>query len=237
MSFPTKNILIVTTEEELKFKLNFHLTNLGYKTRCVNNGESAIEILNTEFPNLVILDIILPKQDGFELCRKIRAAYQVPIILLSPFSSTSDRIIGFEVGADDYLTKPFSAKELEIRIGNILKRLAGTKGNSFTNSKPKISFGSFVIDFETKSICTTSNANIKLTTLEFNILELLLMNVDSVISRSDILNNVWGYTPERAVDLRVVDVYISRLRNKLGENSRNPTFILTVRGGGYMFKK
>ena len=237
MSLPTKSILIVTNDDDLKIKLNFHLTNLNYKLCCVTTGQAAIEILNTEFPNLVIIDIILPKQDGFELCREIRAISSVPIILLSPFSSNSDRIIGFEVGADDYITKPFSILELKIRIGNILTRLAVTNEGSFISRKPKISFSNFVIDFETKSICTSTNANIKLTALEFNILELLLMNVDSVISRSDILNNVWGYTPERPIDLRVVDVYISRIRRKLGENSRNPEFILTIRGGGYMFKK
>ena len=177
----------------------------------------------------------MPKHDGFELCREIRTKSTTPIILLSPFTSVSERIVGFEVGADDYLTKPFSPKELEIRVCNILKRLTDTNESLRTPIKPKFSFGSLIIDLERKSI-SNNNVKIKLTTLEFNILQLLVTNTGSVLSRADILNNVWGYVPERTIDLRVVDVHISRLRAKLETDSKSPEYILTIRGGGYMFK-
>lgn len=235
MSFPTRTILIVSSDNGIKGKLTDYFTSFGYTINCASTSQHAIEIVNSEFPNLIIIDIILPKQDGFELCREIRAKSTIPIILLSPFTSASDRIVGFEVGADDYITKPFSPKELEIRVCNILKRLTDTNESLRTPIKPKFSFGSLIIDLERKSI-SNNNVKIKLTTLEFNILQLLVTNTGSVLSRADILNNVWGYVPERTIDLRVVDVHISRLRAKLETDSKSPEYILTIRGGGYMFK-
>ena len=236
MSFPTRTILIVSSDNEIKGKLKKYFISLGYSVNFASSSQSPTEILKSEFPNLIIIDIILPKQDGFELCREIRAKSTIPIILLSPFTSASDRIVGFEVGADDYIAKPFSPKELEIRVCNILNRLADTNECFKTPIKPKFSFGSLVIDLERKSI-SNNNVKIKLTTLEFNILQLLVTNMGSVLSRADILNNVWGYVPERTIDFRVVDVHISRLRAKLETDSKSPEYILTIRGGGYMFKK
>ena len=236
MSFPTRTILIVSSDNGIKGKLTDYFTSLGYIINCASTSQQAIEIVNSEFPNLIIIDIILPKHDGFELCREIRTKSTIPIILLSPFTSASERIVGFEVGADDYITKPFSPKELEIRVCNILNRLTDTNESFRTPIKPKFSFGSLIIDLERKSI-SNNNVKIKLTTLEFNILQLLVTNIGSVLSRADILNNVWGYVPERTIDLRVVDVHISRLRAKLETDSKSPEYILTIRGGGYMFKK
>lgn len=235
MSFPTRTILIVSSDNGIKGKLTDYFTSFGYTINCASTSQQAIEIVNSEFPNLIIIDIILPKHDGFELCREIRTKSTTPIILLSPFTSVSERIVGFEVGADDYITKPFSPKELEIRVCNILKRLTDTNESLRTPIKPKFSFGSLIIDLERKSI-SNNNVKIKLTTLEFNILQLLVTNTGSVLSRADILNNVWGYVPERTIDLRVVDVHISRLRAKLETDSKSPEYILTIRGGGYMFK-
>ena len=236
MSFPTRTILIVSSDNGIKGKLTDYFTSFGYTINCASTSQHAIEIVNSEFPNLIIIDIILPKHDGFELCREIRTKSTIPIILLSPFTSASERIVGFEVGADDYITKPFSPKELEIRVCNILKRLTDTNESLRTPIKPKFSFGSLIIDLERKSI-SNNNVKIKLTTLEFNILQLLVTNTGSVLSRADILNNVWGYKPERAIDTRLVDLYIFRLRSKLKLNGQYPDYISTVRGIGYVFQK
>lgn len=234
MSFSSATLLIISDEQTLPSLLKQRFTPFGYQVLVTSDGSGAIEIINQEFPNLVIIDILFSKHDGFEVCRFIRKTSSIPIILISSFTNVSDRIIGLELGADDYITKPFSPQELEARIRSVLRRTAAHK-NNLTYNKQQFYFGTLFIDLDTKQV-QKNNVNIKLTEIEFNVLKLLLINAGKNLSRVDILNNVWGYTPERLIDLRVVDVHISRLRRKLENDSKNPELILTIRGVGYTFQ-
>lgn len=235
MSFSSATLLIISDEKTLPRLLKQRFTTVGYQVLVASDGSSALEIINQEFPNLVIIDILLSKQDGFEVCRFIRKASSIPIILISSLTNVSDRIIGLELGADDYITKPFSPQELEARIRSVLRRTTAQK-NNLTYNKQQFYFGTLFIDLNTKQI-QKNNVNIKLTGIEFNLLQLLITNAGKNLSRIDILNNVWGYTPERLIDLRVVDVHISRLRRKLEDNPKTPELILTIRGAGYRFQQ
>ena len=190
-----------------------------------------------ESPNLVILDIMLPKIDGYEVCSEIRKKSQVPIIMLTALGDISDRVMGLELGADDYVMKPFSPKELEARIRSVLRR---TDSSNIVTEKrtneSRLQIGTLVIDTNKRQVFK-GKERIKLTGMEFNLLELLVTKAGERLSRSMILDRVWGYTPERYLDTRVVDVHISRLRSKLEEDPSNPDLIITARGTGYMFQR
>ena len=231
-----EKILIVDSETKIRKVLATRLTAYSYTVLLAPTGEKALKIFNTEQPNLIVLDLLLPKLDGYELCRQIREKAQTPIIILTALSDIPDRILGFELGADDYVLKPFSPKELEARIRTVLRRSL-----IHTQTQPKkkqkiINIGSLLININKKQIIK-NNFQTTLTSIECNILELLIDNAGKNLSRKTILDNIWGYTPARDVDTRVVDVHISRLRSKLEEDPGNPEFILTVRGVGYMFRK
>jgi OmpR family response regulator RpaB len=187
----------------------------------------------------VILDIMLPKIDGYEVCSEIRKESQVPIIMLTALGDISDRVLGLELGADDYVMKPFSPKELEARIRSVLRRSEATGPLTLknqTNNNNILHIGSLEIDTNKRQVFKGSK-RIKLTGMEFNLLELLVTKAGERLSRSMILDRVWGYTPERYLDTRVVDVHISRLRSKLEEDPSNPDLIITARGTGYMFQR
>jgi OmpR family response regulator RpaB len=230
-----KNILIVDPETKIRTVLVTRLVNLSYNVFSSTNGIDAINILNKEDINLVLIDILLPKQDGYEVCRKIREITTVPIIILTALNTISSRIKGLELGADDYITKPFSLKEVELRINSLLRRF------NFQNFKQKVPhqevfyLGDLIIDLTKKQVLK-NNKQLTLTKIEFSLLELLIQNAGRKLSRESILDNIWGYTPERYIDTRVVDVHVHRLRIKLEENPRNPIFLLTIRGIGYMFQ-
>jgi len=230
-----QKILIVDEDFTLLQLLKTRLTILGYETILASTGKDALISFRKEQPDLVILDIILPKLDGYEVCRTIRLDSQVPIIILTTLSSLSNRITGLELGADDYITKPFSPSELEARIKSVLRRYNFQKSLS-PPKKKKIQISNLSIDMNDRVISKT-NSKIKLTSIEYNLLRLLIENAGEKLSRTTILNNVWGYTPERSVDSRIVDVHISRLRSKIEEDPSNPDLILTIRGTGYMFQK
>jgi len=231
-----EKILIVDSETKIRKVLATRLTTYSYTVLLAPTGEKALKIFNTEQPNLIVLDLLLPKLDGYELCRQIREKAQTPIIILTALSDIPDRILGLELGADDYVLKPFSPKELEARIRTVLRRSL-----IHTQTQPKkkqkiINIGSLLININKKQIIK-NNFQTTLTSIECNILELLIDNAGKNLSRKTILDNIWGYTPARDVDTRVVDVHISRLRSKLEEDPGNPEFILTIRGVGYMFRK
>jgi OmpR family response regulator RpaB len=179
---------------------------------------------------------VLSKLDGYELCRKFRKVSQVPIIILTVLDKVSNRLIGLETGADDYIVKPFSLKEIEAKIKSIYRRSSLTTQNLSKKTNQIYSIDNLIIDTDTQKI-SKGNLQIKLTNIEHSILKLLIENIGKELSRPVILDNIWGYIPERTADTRIVDVHISRLRSKLEENPNNPDFILTVRGKGYMFKK
>ena len=187
-----------------------------------------------ERPNLVILDLMLPKIDGYGVCRELRKESKVPIIMLTALGGISDRVTGLELGADDYVIKPFSPKELEARIRSVLRR---TQKPVTQKVNSEIFYmGNLKIDTLKRQVFK-SNRRIKLTGTEFNLLELLINRAGERLTRTLILDKIWGYIPERYVDTRLVDVHISRLRSKLEEDPSNPDLILTARGTGYMFQK
>ena len=180
---------------------------------------------------------MLPKIDGYEVCTEIRKESKVPIIMLTALGDISDRVMGLELGADDYVIKPFSPKELEARIRSVLRRTETPNAvSSLTLNQTVLQVGSLRIDINRRQVFN-GHKRIKLTGMEFNLLELLVTKAGERLSRSVILDSVWGYTPERYLDTRVVDVHISRLRAKLEEDPSNPDLIITARGTGYMFQR
>ena len=231
-----KKILVVDSEETTRELLGRRLTALGYSVFLESTAKAALIIVSKELPDLVILDILLPKVDGYELCKKLRQEYQTPIIILTALNDMSARVMGLNAGADDYMIKPFSPQELEARIRSVLKR-PFIDFQTYPKIKPKIfNFGNISINLINKRVLKDSTF-IKLTNIEFKLLDLLINNPGKELSRKTILDNLWGYTPERYVDTRIVDVHISRLRSKLENNPSNPDLILTIRGVGYMFQK
>ena len=230
-----EKILVVDYDVPLSLILATKLNILGYKVLLASNGKDALNTFNREQPNLVILDILLPKLDGYEVCRKIREGSQVPIIMLTSLGGISDRVLGLELGADDYVVKPFSPKELEARIRAVLRRTHPKQKTQLEKKQNFFYLGDLVIDLN-KKIVIKNDLRILLTGIEFSLLELLISNAGKRLSRTTILDNVWGYTPERYVDTRVVDVHISRLRSKLEKDPGNPDFIITARGVGYMLQ-
>ena len=230
-----EKVLIVDDDLEILLFLGARLTNIGYKVFLASNGKDALVSFNKELPDLIILDIILPKLDGYEVCRKIRTYSQTPLFIITSLDSISDRTTGLELGANDYLIKPFSPKELEARIDSLLGLFNRPTNHFLKNPHKRIQIDNLIIDLSTK-IIETKYSKIKLTSIEHTLLELLIANAGQKLSRSKILNNVWGYTPERYVDTRIVDVNISRLRAKIEADPVNPSLIITVRGIGYMFR-
>ena len=236
MDFYNWKILIIDNEVDIGHLLVARFKELGFEVFFASNGIDAISIFNKQCPDLIILEIVLSKLDGYELCRKFRKVSQVPIIILTVLDKVSNRLIGLETGADDYIVKPFSLKEIEAKVKSIYRRSSLTTQNLSKKTNQIYSIDNLIIDVATRKI-SKGNLQIKLTNIEHSILKLLIENIGKALSRPVILDNIWGYIPERTADTRIVDVHISRLRSKLEENPNNPDFILTVRGKGYMFKK
>jgi OmpR family response regulator RpaB len=209
---------------------------IGYTVVTAADGDEALAVYKKELPNLIILDIMMPKLDGYGVCQEIRKDSDIPIIMLTALGDVADRITGLELGADDYVVKPFSPKELEARIKAILRRVDKMSLHNTSVASGIISMGGIKIDTNRRQVYK-QNEKIRLTGMEFSLLELLMSKSGDAFSRASILQEVWGYTPERHVDTRVVDVHISRLRSKLEEDPSNPDLILTARGTGYLFQK
>ena len=229
-------VLVVDDEAAVRRVLVMRLQLSGYHVICAEDGEQALELFHSETPDLVVLDVMLPKLDGFAVCRRLRAESCVPIIFLSAVEAISERVAGLDLGADDYLPKPFSPKELEARIATILRRVG--RGNAVVESRELptgqgvLRLGELIVDTNRRQV-TRGSERINLTYTEFSLLELLFRDPGHVVPRAEILEQLWGYPPRRAADLRVVDVYVARLRGKLEPDPRNPELILTVRGIGY----
>jgi OmpR family response regulator RpaB len=231
-----EKILVVDDEISIRRILETRLSMIGYTVVTASDGDEALAVYKKELPNLIILDIMMPKLDGYGVCQEIRKDSDIPIIMLTALGDVADRITGLELGADDYVVKPFSPKELEARIKAILRRVDKMSLHSTALSSGIISMGGIKIDTNRRQVYK-QNEKIRLTGMEFSLLELLMSKSGEAFSRASILQEVWGYTPERHVDTRVVDVHISRLRSKLEEDPSNPDLILTARGTGYLFQK
>nr|YP_009369999.1 transcription regulatory protein ompR [Boldia erythrosiphon]ARO90687.1 transcription regulatory protein ompR [Boldia erythrosiphon] len=230
-----EKILVVDDESSIRRILETRLSMIGYNVISASNGEEGLLIFRKEYPSLVILDVMMPRLDGYGVCQEIRKESDVPIIMLTALGDVSDRITGLELGADDYVIKPFSPKELEARIRSILRRVDKVGANLGIPSSGIINVGFLKVDMNKKQVYK-HNERVRLTGMEFSLLELLISRAGDPFSRASILQEVWGYTPERHVDTRVVDVHISRLRAKLEEDPGNPDLIITARGTGYLFQ-
>ena len=232
-------ILIADDEENIRRILETRLRMQGYEVAAAVNGAEALELFRGFGPDLVVLDVMMPELDGFAVTERIRAQSEVPIILLTALGDVADRITGLQLGADDYMVKPFSPKELEARIRCVLRRASSSATDGLGGSgrgAHVVVVGDLSVDF-TRRQAHRGEERIRLTGMEFNLLELLLSRSGEPISRLDMLEKVWGYKPERSNDSRVVDVHISRLRAKLEQDPENPELILTARGQGYMFQR
>jgi OmpR family response regulator RpaB len=232
-------VLVADDEENIRRILETRLVMLGHEVALAENGAQALEQFRGFDPDVVVLDVMMPELDGFAVTERIRAQSEVPIILLTALGDVADRITGLQLGADDYMVKPFSPKELEARIRCVMRRVAYGISNGVTGpgrTAHVVVVGDLSIDFN-KRQAHRGDERIRLTGMEFNLLELLISRSGEPISRLDMLEKVWGYKPERSSDSRVVDVHISRLRAKLEDDPENPELILTARGLGYMFQR
>ena len=224
-------ILVVDDEKVLVKGMKFNLENEGYEVEVGYDGEQAVELARNGGFDLVILDLMMPKIDGLQACMRIREFSNVPIIMLTARSEDTDKIIGFECGADDYITKPFNILELKARVRALLRRAgmaAQQKGGG-----GKLTMGHITLDADARA-AWKDGQSVELTAKEFDLMELLLRNPGRVYSRENLLNVVWGY--EYAGDYRTVDVHIRRLREKLELDPANPQYILTKWGVGYYLK-
>ena len=233
-----QKILVVDDEASIRRILETRLKMAGYNVVTAEDGEEAVELFNKTNPDIVILDVMMPKMDGYGVTREIRRVSDIPIIILTALGDVSERITGLELGADDYVIKPFSPKELEARVKAVLRRTV-TKDITVPTGKTTknvITTGSIKIDTARRQVYR-KNERIRLTGMEFSLLELLVNNSGTAYSRNEILQHVWAYPPDHRIDTRVVDVHISRLRSKLETDPTNPELILTARGIGYMFQR
>ena len=229
-------ILIADDEVSIRRILETRLKLIGHDVVAAEHGAKALELFHSFHPDLVVLDVMMPQLDGFAVTEQIRAQSDIPIILLTALSDVADRITGLQLGADDYMVKPFSPKELEARIRCVMRR-SDAVDNPAANHPGQsgvLRIGDLAIDFNRRQ-ALKGETRIRLTGMEFNMLELLVRRAGVAIPRLELLESVWGYRPERSSDSRVVDVHISRLRSKLEENPEQPELIITARGTGYMF--
>ena len=222
-------ILVVDDEKTLVKGMKFNLENEGYEVECAYDGAAALELAREGRFDLIILDVMMPEMDGLEACMKIREFSNVPIIMLTAKSEDADKLMGFECGADDYLTKPFNILELKARVRALLRRAAGTQ----RNRGAVLTAGDLSLNTEER-VAIRDGKTVDLTAKEYDLIELLMRNPRRVYSRENLMNVVWGYT--YAGDYRTVDVHIRRLREKLEENPAEPDHILTKWGVGYYFK-
>ena len=225
-------ILVVDDEALLVKGIRFNLQNEGYEVVTGSNGVEAVELTRTEDVNLVVLDVMMPQMDGLTACAKIREFSNVPIILLTAKADDMDKLIGFDHGADDYLTKPFNILELKARIRALLRRSNSSEKEA--RAAGMLTIGSISLDLDGRN-AYRSGVLADLTAKEFDVIEFLMRNANRVYSREALLDTIWAY--EYRSDIRTVDVHIRRLREKLEENPAEPKHIMTKWGVGYYFRK
>lgn len=223
-------ILIVEDEEALSDPLAFLLGREGFQTIVADNGLDALPVFDREGADLVLLDVMLPGMSGMEVCRKLREVSSVPIIMLTAKDSELDKVLGLELGADDYVTKPYSARELIARIRAVLRRRSA-ETDSATESV--LQGGPVRMDID-RHVVTVNGEEISMPLKEFELLEILLRNVGRVMTRGQLIERVWG--ADYVGDTKTLDVHIKRLRSKIEPDSSAPQYVVTVRGLGYKFE-
>lgn len=232
MSADSKKIIIVEDEPSLVFTLQDTLENEGYNVFIAEKGDQAVEIVKEEDPDLMILDLMLPGMSGFDVCRKVRDMnYTFPIIMLTARDQEIDKVTGLNIGADDYMTKPFGVKELLARIKARLRR-----SDTYTNMKPinEVDLDPIHVDLKNAVAKHPENGDQELTTREVELVRYLVAHSNEPVSRDDLLENVWRY--EFSTNTRTVDVHISKLRSKIEVQPDDPKYLVTLHGVGYMLK-
>ncbi len=225
---PMSTVLVVDDEPIVRDVVVRYLRRDGLKTLEAGTGEEAMRLLERELPSLVVLDVMLPGTDGLELCRHIRASSDLPIVLLTARGDEADRIVGLELGADDYVTKPFSPRELAVRVRNLLRRAAPIRAET----PELIRFGSVEVDGAAREV-RRGGEPLKLTLKEFDLLWFLVSHPRRVFSRDQLMDRVWGYTS--ALDTGTITVHVRRLREKIETAPSHPRHLETVWGVGYRF--
>ena len=225
-------ILVVDDEVLLVKGMKYNLENEGYQVDAAYDGEEAVEMARSGGYDLIVLDVMMPKIDGMAACMRIREFSSVPVIMLTAKDNDGDKLMGFESGADDYITKPFNILELKARIRALLRRAGMAEREGHASAR--LSYGSITIDSDARA-AWQGEKPVDLTAKEYDLVELLMRNPDRVYSRENLLNIVWGY--EYIGEFRTVDVHIRRLREKLETDPANPKHILTKWGIGYYFNR
>jgi two-component system response regulator VicR len=228
-----KTILVVDDEKPIADILQFNLKKEGYEVHCAYDGNQAVEMVEEIKPDLILLDIMLPQLDGMEVCREVRKKYEMPIIMLTAKDSEIDKVLGLELGADDYITKPFSTRELIARVKANLRRhqqIAAIVEEEETN---EIEIGFLTIHPDAYMV-SKRGETIELTHREFELLHYLAKHIGQVMTREHLLQTVWGY--DYFGDVRTVDVTVRRLREKIEDNPSHPLWIVTRRGVGYYLR-
>lgn len=229
-----RTVLVIDDEQPIVEILKFNLLKEGYAVLEAYDGAQGLELALSKNPDLILLDVMLPKMDGFEVCRKIREKSSVPIIMLTAREEEVDKVLGLELGADDYMTKPFSVRELTARVKANLRRMTIDKASSSANDNNIITSGELAINMERYEVKKRDEV-VDITLREFELLKFLATQPEKIFTRENLLENVWGY--EYYGDVRTVDVTVRRLREKIEDDPGMPRYIITKRGVGYYFNK
>jgi two-component system, OmpR family, response regulator VicR len=232
--YSMKKILVVDDEKPIADILQFNLKKEGYEVVCAHDGNEALRKVEEFQPDLILLDIMLPQRDGMEVCREVRKKYEIPIIMLTAKDSEIDKVLGLELGADDYVTKPFSTRELIARVkANLRRHQHVINIMDMEQESNEIAVGSLVIHPDAYAV-SKRGETIELTHREFELLHYLAKHIGQVMTREHLLQTVWGY--DYYGDVRTVDVTVRRLREKIEDSPSHPTWIVTRRGVGYYLR-
>lgn len=231
--FIMKKILVVDDEKPISDIVKFNLSKEGYEVFTAFDGEEAVEMVSEVEPDLILLDLMLPKMDGLEVCREVRKNYDTPIIMVTAKDSEIDKVLGLELGADDYVTKPFSNRELVARVKANLRRHGNTSAKVEEENSNELNIGVLTIHPDAY-VVSKRGETIELTHREFELLHYLAKHIGQVMTREHLLQTVWGY--DYFGDVRTVDVTVRRLREKIEDNPSHPTWLVTRRGVGYYLR-
>jgi DNA-binding response OmpR family regulator len=233
MAERSPRILLVDDERAIQTLLSYPLQKDGYEVTCASDGREALARFEDGAYDLVVLDVMMPRLDGLEVCRRLRAKSTVPIIMLTARAEEVDKVVGLELGADDYITKPFSLREFRSRVKAALRRSSWAKRNQELGEDEPLEVGELRIDFAKRTV-RVRGEDVQATYVEFEILKALACNPGRVFTREMLLTRIWGDSAFR--DPRTIDVHIRHLREKLESDAKDPEYLFTVRGVGYRFR-